>query len=424
MIWREIFNQEMAKHQLHHHHRRQADMEDAHFNGLEERKASSTAATKVATLVSVIYVTAPATFSGPVGGYSTIGPVQPTTTPKAAPSATPTTDSIANMLSSALLATTATSSPSSDDAASDTATATLGKPVIATTSSDSVGSSAATDASTTSTASTVSPAAASSTSTDSATVSQSSSSGMSAGAIAGVVIGILLALIALLALAGFLYRRKKFKESEAYQQTEDEKHNPFADGAAVPLSARVPPPQSLHLRPTSHFDTEMAGALNNSHGTDLEKAQTPVEPTTNPFAHSAELSPSNHQEVPAPLRIATPTPEDVALAAGPGVVAGAAAATVAQRHNAPKPLEIKRASSTTPQPFLGGAMPSPAGTEFSTTSMTPSTAAGGPPGPTNVHRIQLDFKPSMDDELELKAGQLVRLLHEYDDGWVSSYQPQ
>jgi hypothetical protein len=25
----------------------------------------------------------------------------------------------------------------------------------------------------------------------------------------------------------------------------------------------------------------------------------------------------------------------------------------------------------------------------------------------------------MNDELELHAGQLVRLLHEYDDGWVS-----
>lgn len=35
----------------------------------------------------------------------------------------------------------------------------------------------------------------------------------------------------------------------------------------------------------------------------------------------------------------------------------------------------------------------------------------------NVHRVQLDFNPSMDDELELRQGQLVRLLHEYDDGW-------
>ncbi|KAF2862207.1 hypothetical protein K470DRAFT_263062 [Piedraia hortae CBS 480.64] len=38
--------------------------------------------------------------------------------------------------------------------------------------------------------------------------------------------------------------------------------------------------------------------------------------------------------------------------------------------------------------------------------------------PNNVHRVQLDFKPSMDDELELTSGQLVRILHEYDDGWA------
>ncbi|KAL4970628.1 SH3 domain protein [Aspergillus stella-maris] len=36
----------------------------------------------------------------------------------------------------------------------------------------------------------------------------------------------------------------------------------------------------------------------------------------------------------------------------------------------------------------------------------------------NVHRVQLDFAPSMEDELELRGGQLVRLLHEYDDGWA------
>ena len=47
-----------------------------------------------------------------------------------------------------------------------------------------------------------------------------------------------------------------------------------------------------------------------------------------------------------------------------------------------------------------------------------ATSITNGPGAMNVHRIQLDFKPSMDDELELRAGQLVRLLHEYDDGWV------
>ena len=43
-----------------------------------------------------------------------------------------------------------------------------------------------------------------------------------------------------------------------------------------------------------------------------------------------------------------------------------------------------------------------------------SDAAGG-----NVYRVLMDFAPSMEDELELKTGQLVRMLHEYDDGWVS-----
>ena len=41
-----------------------------------------------------------------------------------------------------------------------------------------------------------------------------------------------------------------------------------------------------------------------------------------------------------------------------------------------------------------------------------------PPDPNNVHRVQLEFKPTMNDELEAHAGDLIRLVHEYDDGWV------
>ena len=72
--------------------------------------------------------------------------------------------------------------------------------------------------------------------------------------------------------------------------------------------------------------------------------------------------------------------------------------------------------------------PSPAGTEYSGTTESSGTpmqsssaaaiAAAGGPANSTVHRVQLDFKPSMEDELELHAGQLIRLLHEYDDGWV------
>lgn len=97
----------------------------------------------------------------------------------------------------------------------------------------------------------------------------------------------------------------------------------------------------------------------------------------------------------------------------------AVGAMAAPRQNAPKPLNLSpnRAPSPAISGHLDGGMPSPAGTEF---SMAPSSAGSFANGqaPSNVHRIQLDFKPSMDDELGLRAGQLVRLLHEYDDGWV------
>ncbi|KAK4640781.1 hypothetical protein QC761_606640 [Podospora bellae-mahoneyi] len=91
----------------------------------------------------------------------------------------------------------------------------------------------------------------------------------------------------------------------------------------------------------------------------------------------------------------------------------------------PKPLDLTKP----PSPLYAPGPASPAGTEYSMHSMSPSTmvpsstsaaeiaAAGGPQNST-VHRVQLDFKPTLEDELGLKAGQLVRLLHEYDDGWA------
>lgn len=154
----------------------------------------------------------------------------------------------------------------------------------------------------------------------------------------------------------------------------------------------------------------------------------------------------------------------VEAGAAAGVAVGLARQTSIQRRNAPKALDITRRASdraktpdvqgqiegggltrkaslrkdtSAPQP-LDLTMPrpletvpaSPAGTEFSFNSVAPGqnpgpsgsaaaiAAAGGPPQST-VHRVQLDFKPTMEDEMELRAGQLVRLLHEYDDGWVS-----
>lgn len=94
------------------------------------------------------------------------------------------------------------------------------------------------------------------------------------------------------------------------------------------------------------------------------------------------------------------------------------------RKDLPKPLDL-----TKPPSPLYAMPPSPSGTEYSMHSMAPgqspgpsssaaAIAAAGGPSQSTVHRVQLDFKPTLEDELELRAGQLVRLLHEYDDGWV------
>ncbi|KAL1841325.1 hypothetical protein VTJ49DRAFT_7162 [Mycothermus thermophilus] len=112
------------------------------------------------------------------------------------------------------------------------------------------------------------------------------------------------------------------------------------------------------------------------------------------------------------------------------------------RKDLPKPLDLTKPASPGPQGFRSPASPggssmvppSPAGTEYSMHSMAPgqvpgpsasaaAIAAAGGPAHSTVHRVQLDFKPSLHDEMELKVGQLVRLLHEYDDGWVRLLSP-
>ena len=290
--------------------------------------------------------------------------------------------------------------------------------------------------------------------------SAGSSGGMSGGAKAGLAIGILLA-IGLLAAGIFLcLRRRKKQNNEAYGKTDDEK-SAYAGGLARAQSttstrttATAP---RLSLRPVTQFLPDLAarGKAANAAGataggaaggaamasrnhndpanpfgnhaavlppsqtsSENEKAALPIQANApeNPFTDSARAAPSTNpvvlpptSDVPAPLRVKTPTPESAGAAAlGAGAVG---AAKAADHHDAPKPLNLSPNRAPSP------AMSSPVGSEFSQSTVSLGAFANGPP-PSNVHRIQLDFKPSMDDELALRAGQLVRLLHEYDDGWV------
>ncbi|SPQ25542.1 bef9dcb7-8d6e-44a4-89b3-ef6c07518108 [Thermothielavioides terrestris] len=114
----------------------------------------------------------------------------------------------------------------------------------------------------------------------------------------------------------------------------------------------------------------------------------------------------------------------IGVASSSGPAASSLTRKTSMRKDAPKPLDL-----TKPPSPLYAVPPSPAGTEYSMHSMAPgqspgpsasaaAIAAAGGPAHSTVHRVQLDFKPTLDDEMELRAGQLVRLLHEYDDGWA------
>lgn len=278
---------------------------------------------------------------------------------------------------------------------------------------------------------------------------------------AGLAIGILLLLGAVLSLVLFCF--KKRRDAAKHERVEDEKHE-FANidrHMSTRTTATTATAPRLSLRPVTQFlpnltvkrasrgnalltVTEDGKQWDMDHAT---TAQSQANNKENPFGNHAETvaPPSqnpfdNHAEVVSPT-----SPIDATNANGPEVVQelsangeiiaettvgiAVAAAAVApglkrkesKRENAPSPIDFTKAG-----PFMGP--PSPAGTEFSMSSEAGNApvqtgtgiaiAAAGGPANSAVHRVQLDFKPSMEDELELRAGQLIRLLHEYDDGWV------
>ncbi|MCJ1260818.1 hypothetical protein MMC22_000681 [Lobaria immixta] len=436
-----------------------------------------------ATVVSVVYVTAPKTFDGPIGGYKTMDhfsdelQTQTEDSQDTVPAkATPTPQSEQNNTdagSTKAQVTKARETQEQEVESSQTPTAT--PKAKATTQSDSAASATSTASSkstisssrtplTDSIATKSTPTAQSSSATSSfieqsaATGSVSSTpvvnatekaQGMTGGAKAGLAIGILICIGALLAVIFCCFRRTK-KQSRSYEETDDEKAPTSKSGVGRTLSVQTTRTSAtaprLSLRPVTQFLPDL-GARRKSgnalaaaggparHGpsqTQSEKAATPnqVNDPANPFGNHAEVSEKNllpiqsnnpadpfgnyaassdearfesslspPAEAPAPLRIRSPTPEAL----------NAPGAARVERHNTPNQHNLSpvRAAS----PAMSGT------SEYSMTSVASGLLANGPP-PSNVHRVQLDFKPSMDDELGLTAGQLVRLLHEYDDGWA------
>jgi hypothetical protein len=270
-------------------------------------------------------------------------------------------------------------------------------------------------------------------STNSADLTSSKSHGMTAGASAGVAFGVILGLALVGGLFFFCWRRRKQQKGREGAEKLDEKHvstNSFFSGTAAAVGApagdlrrSIQSDKNLHahtaataprlsLRPVTQFLPNILGGGNSNAesargGPQMSEKpksgwdRTPAGASQNPFDDAAVLNEKNARPV-SPLN-----PFDEGD--------GSAVAAVK-----------KSPSHSSKDSWEGSEPPTPKSTKFGTAAAVPIAAAGAagapkgsPAGPNNVHRVQLDFKPSMDDELELKSGQLVRMLHEYDDGWVS-----
>ncbi|KAH8751929.1 hypothetical protein F5883DRAFT_433717 [Diaporthe sp. PMI_573] len=211
---------------------------------------------------------------------------------------------------------------------------------------------------------------------------------------------------------------------------------------ASPTMKRAPG-ASPWERPMTSDSQDAQNPFGNHAETIPEEPATPRNPAS-PMTPISEVSMiASPAAAPAPLQMnptgpvaSAPATSEVAAASTAAAAAGAAGAaggvTAAsglrrkesvRKDHVPAPLDL------TVPPKLGPVPPSPAGTEFSVHEVEsgqdsePSAgaaaiAAAGGPADSSVHRVQLDFKPTMDDEMELHVGQVVRLLHEYDDGWA------
>ncbi|KAL1901129.1 hypothetical protein Cpir12675_000618 [Ceratocystis pirilliformis] len=302
-----------------------------------------------------------------------------------------------------------------------------------------------------------------STATNSATASQTeavptssatdsdpgSDSGLTSAGVAGIVIG-LLGLILVVGLGAYFFLEHKKKQAQR-KRLMDEKpdfltsmnpngsapirpapptgpgsslRNTSGSGPIVPLkdvaaAASASPsdstPSSANPDSTSLRESQTETNAANPFGANAEKIN--VIESQNPFSDGDNAQPESN--VPdSKDATATTTSEGTAASAAPALTRQAS-----RRHDTIKLDLTLPVNKGLPGP------PSPTGSDYSVnmipdgheppqTEGAAAIAAAGGPAMSVVHRVKLDFTPSMKDEMELQTGQLVRLLHEYDDGWV------
>lgn len=408
---------------------------DTFGNHKKESTTTSAPATspQMKTVTSIVYHTASPTFDGPIGGYSTqtkhetTAPEVHHTTSSPVETHAPTTSKPADAATTKHATSSSKSTGLPSSIVPPSSTLGLGGPLVVASSTTPL------------LIDTASPTASRSEATSNSATPAASSGGMSAGGKAGLAIGIICIVGVVIGLVFFFV--KKRKDAQNAERLDDEKAATAFAAAGAPRSQTTtqptPAPARLSLRPVTQFGQFFSGAAAGAAtgaaagAAAAPKSQAPAnfpnsqispqDSKENPFGNHAETIDATNAKGPAIVQAVGPGGEVLAGAAAAGAVVGLARAQ-SKRENA-KPMDL-----TKKDPFRGP--PSPAMTDYSVSEVASNApqaqdktgaaiAAAGGPANSAVHRVQLDFKPSLEDELELQAGQLIRLLHEYDDGWVS-----
>lgn len=400
----------------------------------------------IVTLVSVIFSTKPATFKGPTASLST---------------------ALHQSTSSVKLASVR---PTSFDGPATSLPSTIARSVPMTSSTSIIPS-------TTQAPPTVAPIVSSK-----PTPTPAAKGGMTGGAKAGLAFGIILIILLIVAGAIALYRKRKATMSDGRHRIDDEKTfleggrqpddlPPFATPMqsypqqhhqppqmatydqrglpARPLSfeaasenlpfatspSAAPAPQ-LSLRGVSTFGNSFESEpLANpfeapANVTASRPATSQANDVNNPFGQHAEqisqappVANNERISVPPPNAADFPMPDNTPETHAPVSPIPEASVPAPMPTSAPLPVSAPVTASE-PKTSRHASLTDSAAIMAATTAaaaIKPRSGASTPAGPPpdTVYRVQLDFKPNMPDELGIAAGQLVRILHEYDDGWVS-----
>lgn len=423
----------------HIHHRHQhAHPRDA---PLEQRQVQN----GVATVFDVVYVTASKTFDGPAvwvtqgnqpppppapspqSSFVVGAPLQNTRAQNTVAVGTPIAHkSKTTPPTETTPKTKTTPSPSSKAKPSRKG----GKTNVASTTSASTKSSNGKSSTSLPLAGAASPNSTSSSTAAAISGDNTSGSGLSGGVAAGLAIGLIGGIALIAGLVFLVYRRKK--RSAGLTRLDDEKTMnekpappiptiaPVASRPVTPRSATTAP--RLSLRPLTQFSPDLGDDAGHGGNKPQVASNGLLAPTAQPASNmrgpQSNVDPANpfgiHAEKAQPA-----TPEPAPVPTNEALRSETLAGKVPEsgRVTPPEPPRPK----------------SPAGASFMSTfseasnaytevgdvpPMGPVAAGGIAPPPTMVHRVQLDFIPTMDDELEVRAGQLVRVLHNYDDGWA------